>query len=343
MKKDNRLLWADNLRFAATVAVVILHVSVSVEDGFETIPLRAWLTSVVYDVAVRWCVPVFVMLTGSFALHNYDGNFKNFLIKTFQRIILPFLFWSLVYLFYYNGGDLFGDKINSAAKIHLLLTKFATGTAVHLWFVYMIIGMYLLIPILNRWVRLNNKAEQLFFLGLWVFFLFAKPLWDKYDISFDSSYFTGFIGYLILGNYLNNETRKVNSLLLLFIFLTALLYTCVRTYYISVSLHEMNETYMDNFMPNIVVMCGCIYLLFKNGCMKFPVKMGNIITNISRYSYGIYLVHLLVLDLMLKYGNTFTAIHPLFYIPLLSLCCLLVSFVIIYVFNKIRYLRIVAG
>ena len=341
--KDNRILWADSLRASATLAVIVLHVSVSVEEKMGTIPMSYLFAANIYDAAVRWCVPVFVMLTGTFALNNYDGNLINFLIKTFKRIILPFLFWSLIYLFYYNGADLFENKISVAEKVSLIGTKLATGTADHLWFVYMIIGMYLLIPVLYRWVQQNNKAEQLFFIGLWGFFLFAQPLWEKYDIPFDNSYFTGFIGYLLLGNYLYKEPRKVNSALLFLIFIGALAYTCIRTYYLSADAGEMNEKYFDNFMPNIALMSICIFLLFKNNPMKFPMFLRNIVKKVSLYSFGIYLVHILVLDVFLEYGNSLSAIHPLCYIPLLSLFCLLVSVVIIYIFNKIPYLRTCAG
>ena len=343
MIKEKRYLWADSLRAAATLAVIVLHVSVAVESGFGTIPMKDWLTANIYDSMVRWCVPIFVMLTGSFALNNYDGRFKPFLIKTFKRIILPFLFWSVVYLIYYNGGNLIDHNTGPAAKLSMVAGKLATGTAVHLWFVYMILGMYLLIPVLNRWVRQDNKAEQLFFLSLWVFFLFAQPLWEKYDISFDSSYFSGFIGYLILGNFLYKTERKVNSSILLLIFIGAVFYTCVRTYYLSLAGGEMNEKHMDNFMPNIVVTCISIYLLFKNNPLKLPVLLSSIVQSVSRYSYGIYLVHILVLDLFLKYANMLTIIQTVYSVPLLSLICLAISFAIVWVLNKIPYLRLAAG
>ena len=343
MVKEKRYLWADSMRAFATLAVIVLHVSVAVEAGFGTIPMKDWLASNIYDSMVRWCVPIFVMLTGSFALNNYDGRFKSFLIKTFKRIILPFLFWSVLYLIYYNGGNLTDHNTDLTEKFKMVAGKLATGTAVHLWFVYMIIGMYLLIPVLNRWVRENNKAEQLFFLGLWVFFLFAQPLWDKYDISFDSSYFTGFIGYLVLGNFLYKTERKSNSLILLLIFIGTVFYTVVRTYYLSLAGGEMNEKHMDNFMPNIVLSCICIYLLFKNSPLKFPGFLRSTVQTISRYSYGIYLVHILVLDLFLKYANMLTVIQPVYSIPLLSITCLGISFGVIWVLDKIPFLRFAAG
>ncbi len=343
MVKENRYLWADSMRAFATLAVIVLHVCVAVEEGFGTIPMKDWLASNIYDSMVRWCVPIFVMLTGSFALNNYDGQFKAFLIKTFKRIILPFLFWSVVYLIFNNGGNLIDPNTGPAAKLSLVAVKLATGTSVHLWFVYMIIGMYLLIPVLNRWVKENNKAEQLFFIGLWIFFLFAQPLWDKYDISFDSAYFSGFIGYMLLGNFLLKTERKTNSLILLLIFIGAVFYTCVRTYYLSLAGGEMNEKHMDNFMPGILITCICVYLLFKNSPLKFPGFLRSFIKTVSRYSYGIYLLHVLVLDLFLKYANMLTVVPPVYSVPLLSIICLGISLGIIWVLDKVPFLRFAAG
>lgn len=337
------LSWANSLRAAATIAVIVLHVCVSAEQDFSSIPLPSWVTANIYDAAVRWCVPIFVMLTGTFALNNYPGNLKIFFVKTFRRIVLPFLFWSLVYLLYYNGNDLFQHQMNMHDKTALLATKLATGTAVHMWFVYMIISMYLLIPVLYRWVQHNNLAEQAFFISLWFLFLFIQPLWEKYDISFDYSYFSGFIGYLLLGNFLFKQPKKINSALLISVFILALAYTCFMTYRLSASTHAMDETYMDNFKPNIAVMCACIYLLFKNSPFNLPLLLRNWVGRISAESYGIFLVHILVLDLFFKHGITYTRLPVIVSIPIISILCLAVSFGIIYVLKKIPYLRAMAG
>jgi len=343
MEKEKKIQWANNLRAAATVAVIVLHVSVSAEEDFKILPLSSWLVANIYDTAARWCVPMFVMLTGTFALNNYNGNLKIFLIKMFQRIGLPFIFWSIIYLFYYNGNDLLQHQITIHEKLSLVAEKLATGTAVHLWFVYMLIGIYFLIPILSPWVRHNNKAEQLFFISLWILFLFVEPLFEKYDISFDYSYFSGFVGYLILGNFLYKTPRRVNTVLLVLLFVSALIFTCIMTYRLSSSLHEMNEAYMDNFKPNIVLMGICVYLLFKNIQIKFPLWLSNGINKFCSYSYGIYLVHILVLDLFLKSGITYLRLPVIISIPIISLLCMVVSYVIIYVLKKIPYLRITAG
>ena len=343
MPDQARLQWAYSLRAAATVAVIVLHVSVSAEDDFATIPFHSWLIANIYDSAVRWCVPMFVMLTGTFALNNYGGDLKIFLGKTFRRVVVPFAFWSLVYLLYYNGADLFHHQINLHQKTALIAGKLASGTAVHLWFVYMILGMYFLIPIFNQWVRHDNKMEQIFFISLWFLLLFIQPLWDKYDINFDISYFSGFLGYMILGNFLFKRTRKSSVVFWIIIFIGAIIYTCIMTFNISASTRAMNENYMDNFTPNIAISCVCIYMLFKDNRLKLSPAFNNWINKISEHSYGIYLAHILVLDLLFNNGITYSIMPVAISIPLITILCLSISYTVVYLLKKIPFLRVFAG
>ena len=338
-----KLSWANSLRAAATFAVIILHVCVSVEQDFGKIPVSTWVVGNLYDAIVRWCVPVFLMITGTFALNNYQGNLKDFFKKAFKRIVLPFIFWSILYLFYYNGQELIHQQLSLQEKADLVLEKLLSGTAVHMWFVYLILSMYLLIPILSKWVRFGNIIEIRLFLLFWFILLFLQPLWDKYDISFDITYFSGYIGYLIMGNYLFKEPRKINIVFLLLSFTAAVGFTCLMTYRASLASGEMDETYLDNLKPAVSLTAISVYLVFKNISLKLPVWIKNIIESISVHSYGIFLVHILVLTLFFKSGFTYTILPVVISVPLISLLCLLISWGVIYIFKKIPVLRLVAG
>ena len=146
-----------------------------------------------------------------------------------------------------------------------------------------------------------------------------------------------------MGNFLYKEPRRVNNVLLGLLFISALVFTCIMNYRLTTSSHEMNEAYMDNFKPNIIIMCICIYLLFKNSPVKFPLLLRSAVNKICANSYGIFLVHILVLDLFFKHGITYSKMPVVLSIPFISLLCLLVSYAVIYVLRKIPYLRMVAG
>ncbi len=128
-----------------------------------------------------------------------------------KAFILPFIFWSLVYLFFFSWNDLTARGKTASQLFSFIAQQFLTGTASHLWFVYIIVSMYLTFPFLSKWAKLATEKEYLFFLGLWLIFMFLEPYLTSYDTSFDFSYFSGYIGYIVLGNYLFNsqENKRV--------------------------------------------------------------------------------------------------------------------------------------
>ena len=135
MSNSHKIAWANNLRAAATIAVIFIHSSSYLTGSFGQISQSYWMISIVINTLVRWAVPVFVMLTGSFVLANYNNQPRPFFIKAFKKIIIPFLIWSMLYLLYYNWEALLGNSITNSQKWALILDKMVTGTAVHLWYI----------------------------------------------------------------------------------------------------------------------------------------------------------------------------------------------------------------
>lgn len=341
-KKSEKLYWADNVRAFATIAVIVLHVASSISPDYPAISRSYFFTSVFFDSACRWSVPVFIMLTGSFALQNYDGRLTNFLIKMFYRIILPFIFWSIVYLLFFFWHEL--NNLKSTKESFAFIGKqFLSGTASHLWFVYLIVSMYITFPFLSKWTKVAKEKEYIFFLALWIFFLVVDPFLSPYNIDFSYIFFTGFIGYIVMGNYLFKTNRKINDLLLIILFFASIAYTVIRTYFISINTREYNEDFMENLSLNVCLMSFCVYLFFKNKRYFTHLFWRRVIDVICSNSYGIYLSHLLILNIFLSLRLNFHFIHPLFSIPIITFVCLLISCVLIIVMKKIPILKNLAG
>lgn len=91
----------------------------------------------------------------------------------------------------------------------------------HLWFVYMMLGLYLIMPVISPWLQKVGKKEEGFFIGLWAFTLclylfryffgpvFGECWWNPYPFFY---YVSGFVGYIVLGHYIKEHihwsTRK---------------------------------------------------------------------------------------------------------------------------------------
>jgi surface polysaccharide O-acyltransferase-like enzyme len=115
------------------------------------------------------------------------------------------------------------------------------------------------------------------------------------------------------------------------------------SYTSSVSTNEMSEIYFDKFKINIVMLSAVAYLLFKNWHYTSPPILKKTIDLVCKYSYAIYLIHLLILTLLFNNGITCSFLHPAISIPAISVLCLALSTLSVYLLKKIPYLRNLIG
>ena len=216
-----REIWIDWMRVAACFMVILVH---STEpfylggDGSLILNQADAFWSSFFDSFVRACVPLFVVASSylQFPLHYSAGEFFR---RRTVRVLIPFVVWLLVY------AVVWGEP---ASNLKSLLLNF-NYSAGHLWFVYMLIGVYLIMPLLSPWAEKVGKKELQVYLGIWLFTTFiplirdwvsSDPLavaygptgiprqalyplwgeasWNGYGLFY---YMSGFIGYLLLGLY----------------------------------------------------------------------------------------------------------------------------------------------
>ncbi|POR16914.1 hypothetical protein BWK58_15200, partial [Flavobacterium columnare] len=98
MKEDNEnLYWITSLRVLATFSVIFLHTSAEILYQYGKTSNANWWIGNIYDSSVRFCVPIFLMISGALILSKDYKNITEYLKKRVLRIIFPFLFWSIVY------------------------------------------------------------------------------------------------------------------------------------------------------------------------------------------------------------------------------------------------------
>lgn len=212
----NRIAYLDGLRVVSTLAVVLLHVSAQYW-GTETISSPSWLTATLYDGIVRWCVPVFVMISGALLL-DPDRSVKQ--AWRIKRVLIPLVIWSGVYAFVEHAlGTSWVDTLRS----------FLTGHY-HLWYIYMLIGLYLILPLLKK-ISENERLESYFLLLVFIFnfvipqareiLRMAAPtlggLMEVISGKMSLQFVLGYSGYFVLGHWLHN--RKISNKHCLFIYL----------------------------------------------------------------------------------------------------------------------------
>ncbi|MDI3322360.1 acyltransferase [Pinibacter soli] len=342
--KDKRLLFADSLRVLATISVILIHVSGPILYKYGHISNSTWWMGNIFDSSARFGVPIFLMLTGALILPR-TIEIKSFFQKRISRIVYPFLFWSIIYIIrdliikVHAGNDMSVYEIYKFVFIRL-----KDGASYHLWYVYMIIGIYLIFPVIGKWVLKSSNKEISYYIIIWIIvILLDLPLFDKYRSSINVSYFSGFLGYPILGYLLTTKFKhKRIKLFSILLFISGVLITIIGTYLLTKSSGQFNDYLYSYLSPNIIMASAGLFLFF--GHTNSEIKIFSSATNIiGKYSYGIYLSHVFILYFLSLAGITWTFINPFIGIPLTTILCLTISLFTTYLINKIPYGNYVSG
>jgi len=321
--------YISNLRNIATFAVILLHVTAPFVLQFNKISFASWQLANLLDSMLRFGVPVFVMISGAVLLDRQEP-LNTFLSKRLKRVVVPFLFWSIVYFIFVYAGSF--QKFSTPQLFQILINKLLKGTYYHLWYVYMILGVYLFIPIIRKWVQNSTKQEIHYFLLLWALTLLINTDMAKYIPSIEVLYFSKYLGYLVLGYYLDKHIatyRSKNTLYLMFFVFGAVL-TLLSTSYLSVKQNQLNIAYYNYLSPNVCLLSIGIFLLGKS----FLNSSNTLSINLDRHSYGIYLVHVLVLHYVYRLTGQFnidknSPLKLFIYILVISIITYVVSYLLI--------------
>ena len=338
--------WISNLRLIALYAVIILHGTAPLLMQYGKVSTADWLTADFLNALVRFAVPVFVMITGALLLHK-EYELGDFFKKRLSRVVVPFLFWSLVYIWYswHNEEFTFGPDIWVDIKQVLHLLK--VGSSYHLWYVYMLIGLYFFIPVIGKYVRNSSEKEILYFLAVWFgVMLITEPYLSRYNPSVDMHYFAGYAGYLVLGHYLAYKDFNLKYLrlwmVLLFILSVALI--TLGTWLIVPYPKWPVTMFYEPVSPLIVTLAGSMFMIVKLTIPKVAPVVIRVRDFVGRYNYGIYLSHALVLYFLEDpFGINYKLCAPIVSIPLTALICFFISLLLVWIINKIPLGKWVSG
>lgn len=148
----------DLIRAVAIVFVICIHSMGYIGDVVQHSADISYLFVVkgVYDCVIYTGVPLFVMLSGALLLGKTE-EWSVFFHKRFKRVLIPFVIWSVIVFLIQSYVE--GDGLHFPTSFVEFLRQFFTN-GVHgiYWFVYMLIGLYLLVPLLR--ILLSNSDER---------------------------------------------------------------------------------------------------------------------------------------------------------------------------------------
>jgi surface polysaccharide O-acyltransferase-like enzyme len=318
-----RLLWADILKILAMFGVILLHVSAPFVVPFEE--TFKWWVGNIYDSLSRWCVPLFVMVSGALVLPKAgELPLRQFFRVRVVRILVPFLAWSAAYFLYriYVRGE---DLALSAFFIKLITEPIYY----HLWFIYMLIVLYLFAPALSAFLNKTRRKYAWYLVALWFLWASILPFFDT-PLDFET-YFTPDMddysplrlsGYFLLGYLLKDwHIQSADRIFLaLLIFLAGGAATIFGTYWMSRSAGEFHPFFYKYFSVTVVMMTVSLFIFIKSifhapspvaaqGEKRFRLSYPKILRLVGGSVFGIYLSHALVLELLSNGRLGFTVDH----------------------------------
>jgi len=333
---NNRVLYIDFIRVLAIFAVIVLHSSSTFLYQFQKIDMNEWWIANVYDSMVRMSVPLFFMITGVIFLRMKSEPLKVFYKKRFIKIIIPLLAWSFVYILfrkYILNQDL--DIIK-----HMVLSLFRKEYF-HLWFLYALIGIYLFIPILKIFIDHSSKTLQYYFIFLFLVASSIIPIITDIlhiDIPNYLTMMQGFGGYLVLG-YLLSQINITKGVLYIAYSLVVIstIGTVLGTYYVSLQYGTFNSFFYNYFSITTIVQASSYFIILKYFGSKLITTKSQFLIVLSTTSFGIYLIHPLIMWVLENKINIELPI--LYHIAFLSVATFILSYIVIYLMQKLPLIK----
>lgn len=324
-KNPQHIVWLDVVRFVAMFTVVCCHCT----DPFNFYPgtapnideIKLW--GAIYGALLRPCVPLFVMITGALLL-PVRGEVSVFYKKRIPRVLWPFLIWSVIYnlfpwitgllgikpeiildFFPYSGEEVMRQSLSISLDYIAQIPFNFSIVDVHMWYIYLLIGLYFYLPVFSAWVEKASDKAKLWFLGAWAVtlllpyynqfvaqYLWGTCSWNAFGMFY---YFAGFNGYLLLGHYLRNLDWTLGKILAIGLpmFVIGYAVTFFGFRYIT-ALPEYSDEMLELFFTycslNVVMMTIPVFML----CKKVNFHSEGIkkaLANLTLCGFGIYMIH----------------------------------------------------
>jgi surface polysaccharide O-acyltransferase-like enzyme len=289
MKRDYT---SDTLRTIAALMVVLVHVVadyVNLAMKSDNFNLSFWVSNIV-DSFCRICLPIFVMISGMFLLGRTE-TFRDSYRKRASKILIPLIFWTIIYLVYLVVLRLFAGVDPDADT--LLKSVILGQPFYHMWYLYMLIGLYFVTPLIN--LVIPKVSRQSLWVTAIVFLIFGI-VHNIYNLVLENNlmfllWFTDYLGYFLFGYLIRDCKARISSSALVLFYIISAALISVLSYYTA---SQHNNLYFYGPLSPLVALGS---LSFFSWFRRFSLNE-NIFSKISHLTFGIYLIHAGVLHLL---------------------------------------------
>lgn len=319
----------DLLRIIALFYVVCIHINARLVGQFQVFDF-GWIGTKVWYMT--WCVPAFIMISGRFFLDlNKKITIYNIYTKYIKRIVIAFVFWTTIY-------EIF-DAIIGRIKLNIfghINNAISGNSSSHFWFVFTIVGLYMIVPFLRTIAASKELCEYYFLLYFFVQIArcFLQPLpilGGLISIGFEKSnfYFVfGYSAYFLYGYYAKRYSFSKKTEILIYIMgILSFIVSFAGNAYIALTASGDAEFFTRYTAPTTVLYSIAVYTFFVKRVSKhiFREKEVELLKIFTMYGFGMYLVHYMVVWMLPVQLLQFA---PIISIPVSAIVTLLISLVV---------------
>ncbi|GAB6122583.1 acyltransferase [Dysgonomonas termitidis] len=283
----NRNIQLDIIRCIALFLIILCHTQIGLENVSPGIVKLKWFVG-------KCGVPLFFIISGYLNLPMKYGDME-FISKRFKRVFIPFLFWCIIYrvlsAIFENGALI---RPNSE-------DLFLIATSAHLWYIYAILALYMITPIISEYFHKCSQKMFQFYLIVWLasttftyyYHLTGHTFFD-HNITYITYYIGGYLGYYILGYYIKRfnpiwifgNWNLKNCLILGSIFLIGIIFIYAGYFHLNMTTVEISS--YVTIVPVLFSILAFSILWKIRVTNDYIMK---VINSLSKYSFGIYLIH----------------------------------------------------
>ena len=353
-----RILWVDIIRAVSAFGVIFTHVTMIIVNYWDKKPLVRgdevwWTTSVFYAFLARSALGLFFMISGYLLLPSQTDTL-SFLKKRLWKIIVPLVFWGVFYILWH--GDYPEDPVKA---VKYIISSLASGNLeFHMWFMYTFIGLYLFVPILSIFIKNAKESDIWYYVAIWFLLgpIFSLIFWlsGHFIALTQFGYFSGFIGFFLLGYLLGH--REFDRKWVIAIWMLLPLWAVAETYgmYRETRIEKyMGDQWFDTLTVHVAPYTALMFIALKGLGIRIQQRLAEYSKApifweaLSRASLGIILIHVIILEYMyIGIGNFHLApydFHPALSVPVISVISYAICFVLVNIIQRIPVVRHIVG
>ncbi|MBQ7523318.1 MAG: acyltransferase [Oscillospiraceae bacterium] len=304
---EKRSFYIDLLRILASVFVVFMHTAAG---GLRTDVAGhvGWFCLAAMSSFAFCAVPLFFMITGYLLTASEQTNdVKVLFMKRLPRLVVPLMFWSVLHIFW----DMLFTGDFSASKIWILsISALQKPINVSFWFMYTLVGMYLISPLLCVGLRNLSKQGERLLLGIIILIEFLSavrivaPAFSAMYLDFDVlkalDLFSGHLASFILGWYLGKTEMRLSKVALCVTAATVFAIIFTGTVLRSSAAGEYITAFQSQSAGFEILLASCVFLLVKQIPATDAAAVRKLIHTAAKHTFPIYLMHALLLRIFAR-------------------------------------------